>query len=220
MATTSGRRARRRQLPRGQEVLEAGLALFAERGYHGTTVRDIARAVGIRAPGLYSHIESKQDLLKAIMDATMERLIADHHAAISTTNDVAEALRRATEAHVRYHCRHRQEALVGNRELASLDEPTRGTILALRDDYEQGFRALIARGIAEGRFDVGSPRLASYSILEMGIGVAVWYRDDGEFSEAQIAYQYADFALRLVGADGGGGSRQTPPGQPWGQARS
>ncbi len=203
MATTSGRRAKRSQLPRGQEVLEAALELFAERGYRGTTVRDIARAVGIRAPGLYSHIESKHDLLRSIMTTTMERLLADHQAAISTTDDVAEALRRATEAHVRYHCRYRREALVGNRELASLDWPTRAAILALRDQYELGFRALIARGNAEGRFDVASPRLASYSILEMGMGVAVWYREDGEYSEAQIAYQYADFALRLVGADGG-----------------
>ncbi len=182
------------------EVREAALTLFAERGYRGTTMNDIAERLGVRGPSLYHHVSSKHDLLREIMVETMDRLLADHEAAIGSTDDVAEQLRRATEAHVRYHARHRREAFVGNREIWSLGEPDRLLILAKRDEYEGRFRSLIRRGVEQGRFRVGSTRLASYAILEMGIGVSSWFREDGPLSEAQVAYQYGEFALRIAGA--------------------
>jgi AcrR family transcriptional regulator len=188
--------------PQGRllDVREAALDLFAERGYRGTTMNDIADAVGIRAPSLYNHVGSKHDLLAEVMLGTMDRLIADHRAAVSTTRDVAEQLRRATEAHVRYHARHRREAFVGNREIPSLEPETRAGVLERRDAYEGLFRGLIERGRAQARFDVGSARLASYAILEMGIGISAWFRADGPLTEDEVVSSYGDFALRLVGA--------------------
>ncbi|MFE9295921.1 hypothetical protein [Streptomyces niveus] len=56
------------------------------------------------------------------------------------------------------------------------------------------------RGVAEGVFDVRSARIASYSILDMGIGVASWFNEGGEFPVDQLAYQYGDMALRIVNA--------------------
>jgi AcrR family transcriptional regulator len=187
-------------------VREAALTLFAERGYRGTTMNDIAELLGVRGPSLYHHVASKHELLREIMVGTMDRLLADHQAAVGSTDDIAEQLRRAAEAHVRYHARHRREAFVGNREIWSLEEPDRLLVLARRDEYEGRFRSLIQRGVEQGRFRVGSVRLASYAILEMGIGVSSWFRDDGPLSEAQVAYQYGEFALRIAGAN-------LPPGQ-------
>lgn len=181
-------------------VRAVALALFAERGYRGTTMNDIADALGIRAPSLYNHVPSKHEILRHIMVATMDQLLADHRVAVGSTLEVTEQLRRATEAHVRYHCRHRLEAFVGNREIQSLEPAAREAVLAKRDDYEQGFRALIGRGRESGSFLVGSARLASYSILEMGIGVASWFHHEGPLSEAEVAYHYGEFALRIVGA--------------------
>ena len=185
------------------QVREAALTLFAERGYRATTMSDVADALGIRAPSLYNHVGSKHELLREIMVGTMERLLADHGVAVASTVDVVEQLRRATEAHVRYHARHQREAFVGNREIRALEPEVRAAVLARRAEYERGFRALIERGAESGRFSVESPRLASYSILEMGIGVATWFRDDGPLSEAEVAYHYGEFALRLVGAERG-----------------
>jgi hypothetical protein len=91
----------------------------------------------------------------------------------------------------------------------------RDRVLRRRSDYEGGFRRLIERGAAEGVFAVRSARLASYSILDMGIGVSAWFSEGGEFSADQIAYQYGDIALRLVGAATSvAGRRPSPPGVP------
>ncbi|MEV7731738.1 TetR/AcrR family transcriptional regulator [Streptomyces sp. NPDC088921] len=188
-------------ISRAAAIRIAALELFTGRGYPATTMADIGAAVGIRGPSLYKHVASKQQLLAEIMVGTMDALIAEHRRAVSGTDDPCEKLRRATEAHVRYHARHRLEAFVGNREIRSLEEPSLSRVLGLRDTYEHGFRSLVQAGVEAGRFHVNSVRLVSYAILDLGMGVAVWYREDGDLSENQVAWQYGEFALRLVGVE-------------------
>jgi AcrR family transcriptional regulator len=185
---------------RTTDIKAAALALFAERGYQATTMADIGAAVGIRGPSLYKHVGSKQELLAQIMTATMDTLLENHRTAIAGCEDVAERLRRAAEAHVRFHARHRLEAFVGTREIRSLEEPHRTEVLKRRARYERGFRKLVADGVRAGRFRVASVKLTSYAILDLGMGASVWYRENGGLTEDQVVYQYGDFALRLAGA--------------------
>jgi AcrR family transcriptional regulator len=185
---------------RSDHIRDAALELFTGKGYEATTMADIGIAVGMRGPSLYKHVKSKQDLLALIMVSTMEELLAAHHAAVSATETPVERLRRATEAHVRYHARHRFEAFVGNREIRSLVEPHRTHVLKLRAEYETCFRRLIQAGVDAEAFTVTSVRLAAYAILDLGMGVSAWYRENGEHSEDTVVWQYSEFALRLVGA--------------------
>lgn len=183
--------------------MQAALTLFAERGYLGTSMRDIASQLGMRAPSLYNHLESKQELLQTIMVRTMEDLLADHRAAVATTNDIAEKLRRAMEAHVRYQARHPREVRIGNAEIWNLDQAVQEKVRNFRREYARSWQDVIDHGVEEGRFQTPSPQLASYAMLEMGIGVALWYQEGGRLSESQLAYYYGDMALRLVSAQSG-----------------
>lgn len=189
-------------MDRFDDIRAAALELFTRQGFRATTMADIGAAVGMRGPSLYKHVESKQDLLARIMTTTMEVLLAGYRTAVASADDPAERLRRATEAHVRYHARHRLEAFVGNREIRSLVDPHRARVLALRAEYERGFRDLVADGVAVGVFRVDSVRLASYAVLDLGMGVSAWYREDGELTEDAVVWQYSTFALRLVGHTG------------------
>jgi len=184
------------------EVTAAAVELFALRGYRATTMRHIASALGIQAPGLYNHVGSKQEILRNIMVGVMTELLAELRAALESTSEVEEQVRRVIESHVRYHCRHQRATFIGNREIPSLDEPSRSLVIAQRDEFEKSFRSVIDRGIEQGRFAVASARLASYAILEMGMGVASWYREGGELSESQVAYQYGEMALRILRTPG------------------
>lgn len=188
-----------------EQIVDAALTLFSERGYRGTTIDDIGRAAGVRGPSLYHHVGSKQEILADVMLGVMGSLLADHRDAIARTSDVTEQLRLAIEAHVRYHARHRREAFVGNREIGSLEEPSRSFFLGKRDEYERALRAILDRGAAEGRFDPEQTRLASYAILDMGIGVATWFRPDGSVSEDEVVRRYGELALRIAARSGAGG---------------
>ncbi|MFG1901303.1 TetR/AcrR family transcriptional regulator [Micromonospora carbonacea] len=184
---------------RGERVRAAALDLFAARGYQLTTMDEIGERAGIRGPSVYKHVRSKQDLLAGIMLHTMTALLEDQQVALDGGTDVGSRLRRAAEAHVRYHARHAAEAFVGNREINSLDEPHRSDVLDRRATYERRLRQLITDGVDLGRFRVPSARLASYAILDMGIGVAMWFRPDGEFTEDEVVRQYGEMALRIAG---------------------
>jgi hypothetical protein len=68
----------------------------------------------------------------------------------------------------------------------------------MRRTYAHNWQELVERGVARGEFTVSNARLASYAILEMGVGVALWFRPDGELSETEVAETYADMAIRLL----------------------
>ena len=180
-------------------VLDAALTLFAERGYHGTAVSQIAASLGIRTPSLYNHMRSKQDLLEAIIGPTVNAVLNDFRAAVDEVSDPVERLRRAIRVYALRHATHRREALVANRDTASLPEPARTRVRQRERDHERAVRAIICDGVATGDFHVDFPALASFAILEMCLGIARWFRDDGARTAEQVADEHADFALRIAG---------------------
>jgi AcrR family transcriptional regulator len=184
---------------RRSEIREAGLTLFAERGYHATSMDDIGRFIGVKGPSLYNHLKSKQEILVDIMVTTMQELLAQFDKA-NSTGGPPERLREVMAEHVRYHATHPRDVRIGNREIPSLEEPAHELVLSLRNEYERKWRDLIQEGLESGDFSIPSVRVAVYAILEMGIGVAQWYRPDGSLSLDQIAELYAEMASRLLGA--------------------
>ncbi|HKS46980.1 MAG TPA: TetR/AcrR family transcriptional regulator [Amycolatopsis sp.] len=180
-------------------VRDAALTLFAERGYHGTALSQIASALGIRTPSLYNHMRAKQDLLRDIVSETTEQVWADYEQAVDGVQDVAERLRRATRVYALRHATHRREALIVNRDIASLEEPARSRVLDLRRRHAQAIRDLIGEGAKTGRFSEGEPTLAAFGILEMCVSIARWFREDGPQSAEAVAETYSRYALRIAG---------------------
>ena len=180
-------------------VLDAALTLFAQRGYHGTALSQIAEALGIRTPSLYNHMRAKHELLRTIVERTVTGVLDDFRAAVAGVDDPAEQLRAATLVYARRHATHRREALVVNHDTASLEEPDRSRMQALRREHEHALRDIIAAGKASGAFAVDSPALASFAIREMCVSIARWFKDDGPLSAEDVAAQYTEFALGIVG---------------------
>ena len=191
---------------RSLSVRDAALTLFADRGYHATSMRDIAAELKLQAPSLYNHVTAKQEILRDIMAETMIALMKNVRGVLSTTEDPYDQLRRAAETHVRYHARHHREVRVGNHEIAALEEPHRTTITGLRREYSRLFLRVIERGVEAGVFATRSPLLASYAILQMGIGVSMWFRPGGSLSEDDVVFEYGNIALGVVGAKRGASS--------------
>jgi AcrR family transcriptional regulator len=185
-------------------VRTAACELFADQGYRGTSMKDIARVLDVSAPNLYNHTVSKQDLLFGIMDRAMDRAIAAHDAAIAGVEDAAEQLRRATEASVLDFLAHPAEITVCNTEIRSLDEAHRAAIIGKRDAYATRIRGIVDHGCAEGRFSTPQPRVATFAILELPANAKAWFRERGELSAAEVARIYGQFALHIVGCQAGG----------------
>jgi AcrR family transcriptional regulator len=195
-------RTRRTARPPNQlsDVREAALALFAERGYRSTGVRDIADALGIGPTSVYSHVRSKAELLRDIVLTTLDSVLAAQSDAIASTSDVVEQLRRTAESQVRYFTRFPRESIVTTRDFAWADEADLAGILQRRNDYRHRIEEMLERGERDGKFLVESSKMGAFAIIEMCEAVPTWFRADGELSEERVAYLYGEYAVRIAGA--------------------
>lgn len=192
---------RKRAIEGRELVLNAALECIVERGYHGTSIRDIAARTGTTSAAMYYHFASKQEILSALMDrALSEALAATRTALDSAGADPSDRLSSATHAWVLFHAERRQEALVGATEIRSLTEDNRATVVSRRDEQEQLFRDVVEQGCSTGRFHVARPEIASRAIITMGTAVATWFQPDGALSPEDVAIEYSTLALGLVRA--------------------
>jgi AcrR family transcriptional regulator len=155
---------------RRSELTREAARLFAEKGYHGTSIGDLAKALGVQKASLYAHIESKQDLLYE----TMRDGAAAFHAALDAIpEDVrpVEKIRLALRGHLRVVADQLDVATVFVREWRYLEGVRRDEILAERRRYEERFRALFR----EGR-DLGELRtdLDDASAALLALSAANW----------------------------------------------
>lgn len=182
-------------------VLSAALRLFAQRGFGGTSVRDVAAEAGVQPATMYAHYPSKQHLLAELVRLGHE----EHHrrlraALLECGADPAEQLAALVKAHIRMHCEHPMLAVVANSELHALTEEFARESLSLRRQSEQLLMDVVMRGIDRGAFSVKTPWLALSAIGGMGIRVAHWFTADCGMPVEDVESEYAEFALRIVGA--------------------
>src|SRR6266852_4672840 len=130
---------------RKTELTRAAARLFAEKGYHGTSVGDLAQALGVQKGSLYTHIDSKADLLWEVACEGAEAF----HAALDTVPDegpVLERIAAALQAHLRVVAEQLDVATVFIREWRYLEGERRQTFVAERRRYEERVRALFREG--------------------------------------------------------------------------
>ena len=180
-------------------VVESAVAHFFARGYHGTSMRDIASGAGVTVASIYHHFPSKQAILQHIMTTTLTEVVELTRRAVASADDSeGERLGSLVEAWVGFHASRGQEALISAAEIRSLEEPGRARVVALRDEQEQLFRDVVAAGVASGEFRTAHPLEAARGIIAMGYAVVNWYRTDGPTSASDLARQYRDLALATV----------------------
>src|ERR687884_568164 len=130
---------------RRSELTREAARLFAEKGYHGTSIGDLAQAMGIQKGSLYAHIQSKQDLLYE----TMREGAAAFHAGLDAIPDdlpATEKIRLALRSHLRVVADQLDVATVFVREWRYLEAERREEIVGERRRYEERFRVFFREG--------------------------------------------------------------------------
>jgi AcrR family transcriptional regulator len=182
-------------------ILESALQQFAERGFHGTSIRDIAGGIGINSATLYAHYASKEQILAELVLIGHEELHRRlQQALLKAGGSAAGQLEAMVRAQVLVHADFPLLALVANQELHALSPEAAGPALALREQSRELALAVVASGAENGEFDVSDALLAATAISSMNIRVASWFGPDQPYTREQVADVFAGFALRVVGA--------------------
>jgi AcrR family transcriptional regulator len=180
---------------RWDEILSVAARLFREKGYRATTMEDIASELRVTKPALYYYIDTKHDLLYAICEAAIERLMEGARKIMEEPGTVDERLRRLIAWHVSMFSAHGDVIAVYLAEESELPEDKRKFIRSLSRDYESFYRELMEEGIREGRFRELDVPMAVRAISGMCNWLSVWFRPEGKYAAEEVADIFCDIFL-------------------------
>jgi AcrR family transcriptional regulator len=181
-----------------EAIYEAALDAFAESGYAGATLRDIARRVGIEVASLYNHISSKEELLFRIIETTSIDMLAELRSAVDAAppGDPRQRLLEATAWNIVYHATHPRNSFVGNVELRSLMPEHYVEAIRWRHEIETMFINLVQECVDADFLPADAHvKVVAYHLLALGTTVPAWFDQSGPLTPADIAASAAELVL-------------------------
>jgi AcrR family transcriptional regulator len=202
-------------------ILRDACGIFARKGYHNASVRDVAAATGVSPAGLYYYFRSKEELLYLILDQTLASLISLVKDSLGEVNDPEGRIRLVIRGHLVLFSERRQEMRVLAQEWEALTGELAERVGERRHEYE----ALMLRALGElrPRAPMKELRAAAMGLLGMLVWTHRWYDAERDLPVDELADQFVRIFLR--GFLFGGGEPlefvQGSPGGtgegPWGQ---
>jgi AcrR family transcriptional regulator len=170
---------------RRREVLDCAVELFAEKGYDGTSINDIAAITTLKKASLYHYFPSKQSILAAVLEEEMAGLWAVAHEA-AHIDDPVERIRGLLAAHLTNFRRRLPQIVVFLLERKSLDPNLAAPYLERRREYDALYVDAIRDGQRQGVFRVDDPVVLAYAVLGMANWMVQWYNPSGRLSLEDI----------------------------------
>ena len=178
-----------------EDIIEAALTLFRERGVKATTIREIAAEAGVTSGALYRHFESKVSLAQALFEDCADRMTASLRRAAEDASDPREALASATRALLAFS--QAEPAAFGyilDRHEREVQRAQAGRVLP-KDVFEQ----IVTAGITQGTFPSQDVSLSAALIIGMCLRAVFFHeREMLESSWDQMADRIVAAASRLV----------------------
>jgi len=162
--------------PKRELILAEAAKLFKDRGYGGTSMRDLAGQVGMEAASMYNHIKSKDELLDTICFRISDTYISQLAAIEATPSSYGDKIQALVRLHIGLMMEDSAAVSVANHDWKYLPEPRLTEFKEARKSYERGFAALIEQGIAAGEFRPVNVSVALFTVLSAVRWVELWYR--------------------------------------------
>jgi len=194
---------------REDEIFAVAARLFRERGYHATSMSEIARAVGLQKASLYHYVSGKEDFL---FQTSQKGILALNQAVdeiVHTALPADEKLKRAIAAHVQILCQNMDWLAVFLRERRALPAKQQTEILAEGKRYEKMIQQILQEGVEAGLFRPVDVVMTSYALLGATNWLHQWFRLDGRLSPEEIAEIFIDlFFVGLLAEEGSNKTRR------------
>ncbi|GAB5523232.1 MAG: TetR/AcrR family transcriptional regulator [Roseivirga sp.] len=180
---------------RKEQIEEKATALFQERGYAATSMRDLAQVLGIEAASLYSHIRSKEEILQKICFRMADEFFNAWNEVELENRSQADKMEKAMIAHVQVITKDTAASAVFFNEWRHLSEPSLSDFLAMRNDYEGRFINIIKDGITSGEFTEVDEKFTMLTILSSLNWTHNWFKPSGNLSPEEVGQRLAALLL-------------------------
>jgi len=178
--------------------IDSGAAqLFVRNGYDGTSMRDLARNLGLRPSSIYGHVKSKQELLFRVMERLMDEVLARANEALSTVGEPQDLVRRLV---VTNSCQPGPyETALLQSGLKNLQPRDRATIARKQKDYRNLWLRVLNDGQKRGAFNIKDPKLAFLGIDGALVHIERWFNPSGRLTRLEVAEVFVDWILNSLG---------------------
>lgn len=181
MAKTERRKASKKEL-----ILLKAAAMFREKGFAATSMRDLAETVGIEAASLYNHIRSKNEILETICFEVANRFNANIEVVESDNQSSIKKIETLLRFHIRQMVDHYEEVYVSDREWKHLDEPYLSNFQTQRRNYRKKFAAIIESGIQKNEIRKIDAPTAVLILLHAVSGIESWHRSTAKINAKEL----------------------------------
>lgn len=171
------------------DILVIASNLFSERGYHGTTMRELASMLGLKQGSIYAHIASKEELLWEIVRRAADQFQAQAEA-VPRNLTPQQQLELLVRGHLEVIAKNLPYATVLFHEEKFLREGQRKQINEWHDTYESFFQRVIEEGVRRKVFYVDDTRVATLFVLSVLNWTYHWFRPDGSVTIKRCADLY------------------------------
>ena len=182
------------------ELASTAAKLFAERGYHATSMADLTEAAGLKRGGIYHYIDAKSDLLFLIHDDVITPLANEIRAIEQRKDPPQVTLRELARAFLDSISSRNEEVRVFLHEFRAIrDRPEwEERVRSGRREIERVVERVLRRGVDEGVFEVKDVRLTALAFLNMMNHSYTWFDPAGRWSASHIADAFCDIFLAGV----------------------
>jgi AcrR family transcriptional regulator len=195
----NGRTAKQQQ--RFDEIVAAAARVFRREGYDAATLEDVAGALGVRKASLYRYIGSKEDLLYAIVDGALQRMIAANVRWRDGSDDVLEQIQMFLEDHITFVIDNHDPVGVYFADLRALPRARQRALQILADEYRGTLETLVREAIAGRRVDAASnPVLATHGLFGIVNYAHRWYRPGRGVSRTKVVHELPVMAVSSLGS--------------------
>jgi AcrR family transcriptional regulator len=181
-------------------MLDKAGTLFWEKGYHDTSMWDIAEACECKPANIYHYFKGKEDILySVVLDITEQTVSCIKHLKDDNVTSPVEQLRSLVKNHFGlWVSMKRSNVLISDTGLRDLSNEHRKTIIALRDEYDDIMCNIIRRGIDSGDFVVNDEKVVTYLISSVILRSSIWFSPKGRLSADEVGDMMFDLVYRGI----------------------
>ncbi|HSL31324.1 MAG TPA: TetR/AcrR family transcriptional regulator [Anaerolineales bacterium] len=179
-----------------EDILEAAAQVFRQKGFHGASMEDIARAVNLQKPSLYHHVSSKQEILLVLLNRALELLLERISLICNQPIPADEKLQQMIQAYLQILAENTDLSAVLLFEHRSLERKQHARHVPNRDKFEALWRGVLEEGVSSGLFSCDNPALAARAVLGIMNWTITWYHPDGPLEIQQVADHYSNLLLK------------------------
>lgn len=177
------------------KILNAAAQIIRQKGFHATSMQDIAEAVQLQKASLYHHFSSKQEILLMLLDQAVDLLTERVGPVVKQNLPADEKLRQAVHCYLEAEAERRDLISVLLLEYRSLDPELQSRHIPRRDRLERMWRMIVEEGIDAGIFCISDPALAIRTLMGVLNWTVTWYRPTGKLRMDEIAAHVSDLFL-------------------------